>query len=86
MVWTGTQAWTGTDLWADAAVPAPLTLTVSVITSTRNDLSWTAIPAASSYDIERNGTVIVYGNVGATYSDTAATAGSTDSYRVRAVD
>jgi hypothetical protein len=86
MVWTGTQAWTGTDLWADAAVPAPLTLTVSVITSTRNDLSWTAIPAASGYDVERNGTVLVYGTATTSYSDTTATAGSTDSYRVRAVD
>jgi hypothetical protein len=86
MVWTGTQAWTGTDLWADAAVPAPLTLTVTPVTSTRNDLLCTAISGASSNDFERNGTVIVYGNPSNSYSDTAATAGSTDSYRARAVD
>jgi hypothetical protein len=86
MAWTGTQAWTGADPWADNIPPTPPVLTVTVVTSTRNDLAWTAIPAASSYDIERNGTVLAYGYAGTTYSDTAATSGGTDTYRVRAVD
>lgn len=86
MAWSGTGAWTGTDLWSDSIPPAPLTLTVTPVTGTRNDLTWTAIPAASSYDVERNGTVIAYALAGTSYSDTAATSGGTDSYRVRAVD
>lgn len=86
MPWTGTASYLGTDVWSDTAPPAPLTLTVTVISSTQNNLSWTLIPAASSYDIERNGSVLAYNVVGTTYSDTAATSGVTDTYRVRAVE
>lgn len=84
MAWVGSQGWIGAEPWGDARPPAVPILTVTVVTSTRNDLSWTPIPGAL-YDIERNGTVLVYGYAGTTYSDTAATNGGTDSYRIRAV-
>lgn len=86
MAWVGTDAWTGTDAFPPfEAPPTPLTLTATVISASQIDLSWTAVPAASGYDIERDGTVIVYGRTATTYSDTGLSAGS-HSYRVRSVE
>src|SRR3972149_4775932 len=48
----------------------PANLAGTPISSTRIDLSWDALVGAASYDIERDGAVIVAGHVGLTYSDT----------------
>jgi hypothetical protein len=49
------------------------------------DLSWDAVGAAGSYDVERDGEVVAYGVLPNSYSDTTASAGVQHAYRVRAV-
>jgi hypothetical protein len=63
----------------------PTGLTVTVISQSQLDVSWDAVPSATGYDIERDGSVIVTSHATTSYSDTGLTAGTAYSYRVRAV-
>jgi hypothetical protein len=65
-------------------------LTVDAVSTTQVDLSWTAmdVPGVENevYDIERDGTVIVFDHDTNSYTDTGPfSPGQTPSYRVRAV-
>ncbi len=71
--------------WYQVSVPVPTGLTVTPVSTTRLDLSWSAAAGATGYDVERNGTVIVTGQTGTTYSDTGLTPATTYTYRVRSV-
>lgn len=87
---TAAASLTGTaTIAATGSVPStwgpPSGLTVTPISGTRIDLSWTSIAGASGYDIERDGVVIAMDVVGTTYSDTGLTPSSTHSYRARSV-
>jgi hypothetical protein len=80
----------GTDAWAGSAIgssaPAtPTGLTATPVSSSQIDLSWNAVSGASGYDIERDGTVIVFDHVGTSYSDTGLNPSTLYTYRVRAV-
>ncbi|MFN2638157.1 MAG: fibronectin type III domain-containing protein, partial [Gemmatimonadaceae bacterium] len=61
----------------------PPVLTVIPVSSTQINLSWTAVSGATSYDIERNGSVVVSKTTGTTYSDTGLTPDTTYTYRIR---
>jgi hypothetical protein len=86
VAWVGTNPWIGNIPWVRDVLPVPPVLTVTDVSPTRKDLSWTAIPDAWAYDVERDGVVIAYGVTGTTYSDTGLPSGATPSYRVRAVN
>lgn len=61
----------------------PQGLTGTAVTSTQIDLEWRTVTTATSYDIERDGSILVNGHTTNTYSDTGLTAGATYVYRVR---
>lgn len=67
------------------ATAPPTGLTVTAVSATRVDLTWTAVPSAAAYDIERNGEVIVFDHFDTAYSDTTVTSSTAYSYRVRSV-
>lgn len=83
-----TAADTATAADAAAAVTGltvPTGLTVTVVSASQLDLSWNSVTGVTGYDIERDGTVIVFDNPSNSYSDTGLAAASTHTYRVRAV-
>ena len=61
----------------------PTDITITVVSPTQLDLSWTAAPSATGYDIERDGIIIAEYHQGTSYSDTNLTEGTTYTYRVR---
>jgi hypothetical protein len=63
---------------------APQNLVATPISSTRVDLSWTAVPSALIYQIERDGSIIATSATNS-YSDTTVVASTTYNYRVRAL-
>jgi hypothetical protein len=63
----------------------PTGLTATPVSASQINLSWSAAAGATGYDIERDGSVIVSGRVGTTFSDTGLTAATTYTYRVRSV-
>ena len=66
---------------------APSNLTATVASSSQINLSWTASAASGvMYTVFRNGTAVVNGLAGTTYSDTGLTSTTTYSYTVEAVD
>jgi hypothetical protein len=77
----------GTAAIATAGYPwgPPHNLTATPISATQIDLSWTAMPGVSGYDIERNGVVIATDVIGTSYSDTGLTGSTTYTYRARSV-
>lgn len=83
--WTGAADASTSTLTVATSVAPPTNLAVTPVTPTRLDVSWTAASGALGYDVERDGTVIVSGQAGTTYSDTGLTPGQTYSYRVRSV-
>lgn len=64
---------------------APQNLIAYWATGTRVDVAWDAVDGAGSYDIERDGTVIVSGHPTNSYSDTGMSLGARHAYRIRAV-
>jgi hypothetical protein len=67
------------------ALPVPTGLTATPVSATRIDLAWTAVPAATGYDIERDGVIVATDHPSTSYSDTGRTAGTAHTYRVRTV-
>ena len=68
-----------------AVFGAPTGLTATPVSSTAIDLSWSAVPTATGYDVERDTVVIATDVAATTYSDTGLTASTAYDYRVRAV-
>jgi hypothetical protein len=62
----------------------PTNLVATPISISEIDLEWIASVGASSYDIERDGVVIVTGHVGTTYQDTGLAQDTQYRYRVGA--
>lgn len=69
-----------------AQVPTPTGLSATPVSATEIALDWNDAPGASGYDIERDGSVIVYGHAVSNYNDTGLTPSTTYTYRVRTVD
>jgi hypothetical protein len=68
---------------------APATVTPTVVSQTRVDLSWSASTdniGVAGYKIKRNGADLTTVTSGRTYSDTTAVAGTTYTYSVAAFD
>jgi len=65
--------------------PLQSSIKATAFSSTRIDLVWAAATGATSYDIERDGTVIVNSLAATSYSDTGLAAASSHSYRIRSV-
>jgi hypothetical protein len=63
----------------------PSGLTAVAVSQTQINVSWTAVPGATSYELERDGSVIA-SQAGTTYSDTGLGVGTAHTYRVRAVE
>lgn len=91
-VFNNPAAWKDVKLVVDAAAPAaPTNLVLTVVSSSRIDVAWTA---SSSGDVARyriyratSGTPTLHQTVaGSPYQDTALTAGTTYTYQVSAVD
>ena len=72
------------------ALPRPTGLIATAITTTRIDLSWTAVPGAVSYEVARTAAGVPYGTITTTgfntYSDATALASAAYAYKVRAID
>jgi hypothetical protein len=63
----------------------PQNLQATAVSDDQIDLTWTAILAASGYDIERDGLVVASDHPTASYSDTGLDPDTLYTYRVRAV-
>lgn len=78
------------EIIASAVPAAPTNLAAVAITTTRIDLSWTAVAGASSYQVDRKapggGYVQINAPAGNSFSDTTVTGGNAYIYRVRAVN
>lgn len=78
------------EITGGASLAAPTNLVASAITTTRIDLSWTAVGGASSYQVDRKspggGYVQIATPAGNTFSDTTVAAGTAYIYQVRAVN
>lgn len=69
------------------SVPSQVTgLTVTATTSSTVSLSWTSAANATTYTVERNGTVIASGLTATMYVDTGLAASSTFTYNVAGVN
>ncbi len=70
--------------------PAPTGVSASAITTTRIDVSWTAVGGAASYQVDRRAPADVFTQIGTpagnSYSDTIAAPNTAYVYRVRAVN
>jgi hypothetical protein len=62
----------------------PVGFVATAFNDDRIDLAWNGIDAASGYDIERDGVIIVFEVIPTTYSDIGLTPATQYSYRVRA--
>jgi hypothetical protein len=83
----GSYAQTQTDPvgLTDTTWGPPSGLTATGVSPSQVDLSWSAMPGATGYDIERDGVVIATDVVGTSYSDTGLNPTTTYSYRIRSV-
>lgn len=64
---------------------SPPNLTATAVSVSQIDLDWDEVQDATGYDIERDGVIVVKNHLVTSYSDTGLSAGTTYSYRVRAV-
>ncbi|URZ01538.1 fibronectin type III domain-containing protein [Clostridium felsineum] len=77
----------GVGVWTDLTTKSTLSIVTgvtSVVGSTTITVNWTAVTGATGYDIEVDGKVIT-GITGTSYEITGLTAGTSYSYRVRAI-
>lgn len=84
--WTGTadaSTSTATTVTSTIAVPTWIEPGVTTLTSSSSALAWNAASGAATYDIERDGIVIVQSHPSTTYTDLAGGPGK--AYRVRGV-
>lgn len=65
--------------------PAPTELTATAVSSSRIDLTWSAVSIAVSYKVYRDGSLIASLTT-TSYSDTGLTPGTTYSYAISAVN
>jgi hypothetical protein len=63
----------------------PQNLTATTVSATQIDLDWDAVTGATGYDIERNGSVVVFDHTTNSYSDTGLASSTEYTYRVRSV-
>jgi hypothetical protein len=80
--WTGSAA-------GSVGTPAGWSIPPNVLATTTGPstitVTWDDVPAATGYDVERNGTVIVYNHPDSPYNDSGLNSDTLYSYRVRAV-
>jgi len=82
---TGTTTVTASAVW-DVPPQVPLNLTATTFNETRIDVDWDeTVFGATGYDIERDGTIIVFDHPTSDYSDTGLAPATTFTYRARAV-
>lgn len=82
------RPWTGvvvTFKGAPTGLQPPTGLSATPISSSEIDLAWTAAAGASSYDVERDGTIVIPSVVGTAFADTGLSPSTLYSYRVRSV-
>lgn len=81
-------------VWAASATgsistPASWGIPQNVVATTTGQstitVTWDAVPAATGYDVERNGTIIVFDHLTSPYNDTGLNSDTLYNYRVRAV-
>ena len=70
--------------WA-VGLRVPQNLVATAVSQTQIDLTWSGVPDANAYDIERDSSLLVSGHTTNSYSDTGLAVGSEHTYRVRAV-
>jgi hypothetical protein len=81
---TGGYAFAGTAS-GESPLPTPGGLTATAVSDTQIDLSWSASSGALWYEVERDGVVVARWLTSTSYSDTGLSAGTSYTYRVRAV-
>jgi hypothetical protein len=86
--WTGSGVLVGIVAQSGAfivGVPPPPTLVLDSKDSDQINMSWSAVSGATGYDIERNGSIIVWNHPTTSYSDTGLDPSTQYTHRVRGV-